>query len=288
MPIIAENLTHIYSPGTPWMATALKDVSFKIYDGEIIGLIGHTGSGKSTLIQHLNGLLKPSSGTIQVQGIDIENKNADLRMLRKKVGLVFQYPEHQLFEETVIADVAFGPKNLGLAQDNLQQRVANALTAVDLDYEAIKDRSPFELSGGQMRRVAIAGVLAMEPEVLILDEPTAGLDPKSRNEILSHLRRIHRERKITLIIVSHSMDEIASMVDRIIVMDNGSIHTQGTPREIFAKAEDLRAIGLDVPPLTNLMFELNKQGLNLPTDILTLEEARAAINKWRKEGQGNA
>jgi energy-coupling factor transport system ATP-binding protein len=288
MSLITKGLTHVYSPGTPWAATALNGVNLEIQDGEVIGLIGHTGSGKSTLIQHFNGLLKPSAGSISVQGIDITQRNANLRVLRQKVGLVFQYPEHQLFEETVITDVAFGPKNLGLANDRLDQRVKDALLAVDLDYETIKDRSPFELSGGQMRRVAIAGVLAMEPEVLILDEPTAGLDPKSRNELLSHLRGIHRERGITLIIVSHSMDEIAAMVDRIIVMDNGTIHAQGSPREIFSQGDELRSIGLDVPPLINLMLELRRKGLDLPTDILTLEEARAAINAWHKGGQSNA
>jgi len=288
MSIIASNLNHVYSPGTPWAITALKDVNLEIQNGEIIGLIGHTGSGKSTLIQHFNGLLKPSSGSIKVQGIDIASKGANLRILRQKVGLVFQYPEHQLFEETVIADVAFGPKNLGLADDYLKDRVEQALAAVGLDYEIVKERSPFELSGGQMRRVAIAGVLAMEPEVLILDEPTAGLDPKSRNELLGYLRLIHRERGITLIIVSHSMEEIAAMVNRIIVMDNGSIHAQGTPREIFSRGDELRSIGLDVPPLANLMLELRRKGLDLPTDILTLEEARSAINQWRKQGQANA
>ena len=288
MPIIAKNLSHVYSPGSIWATTALNDVNLEINDGEIIGLIGHTGSGKSTLIQHFNGLLKPTSGSITVQGIDVAAKGANLRSLRQKVGLVFQYPEHQLFEETVVADVAFGPKNLGLADDRLKQRVQQALLAVGLEYDAVKDRSPFELSGGQMRRVAIAGVLAMEPEVLILDEPTAGLDPKSRNELLSYLRGIHQQRKITLIIVSHSMDEVAAMVGRIIVMDNGGIHAQGSPREVFSQGDELRAIGLDVPPLTNLMLELRRKGLDLPTDILTLEEARAAINAWHKGGQSDA
>jgi len=211
------------------------------------------------------------------KGITITEKGANLRKLRQKVGLVFQYPEHQLFEETVTADVAFGPRNLGLSNEEVQDRVQTAMAAVDLDYTQLKDRSPFELSGGQMRRVAIAGVLAMAPEVLILDEPTAGLDPRSRNELLGHLRRIHQERGITLIIVSHSMEEVASMVQRIIVMDKGTVYAQGSPREVFSRASELRSIGLDVPPLTRLMLELNQKGLDLPTDILTLEEARAAI-----------
>lgn len=283
MPIIAENLTHIYSPGTPWATTALDRVSLEIQDGEIIGLIGHTGSGKSTLIQHFNGLLKPTSGAITVQGIKIGEKGANLRKLRQKVGLVFQYPEHQLFEETVFADVAFGPKNLALDPQEIQERVRSALAAVGLEFDQVKDRSPFELSGGQMRRVAIAGVLAMEPEVLILDEPTAGLDPRTRNELLGYLCSIHQERGITLIIVSHSMEEVAALAHRIIVMDRGTIYAQGSPREIFGRGDELRSIGLDVPPLTRLMLALKARGLDVPTDILTLEEARQAIRKARGE-----
>lgn len=285
MSIAISNLTHIYSPGTPWSAKALNQVSLEIQDGEIIGLIGHTGSGKSTLIQHFNGLLKPTTGAIAVQGMDITEKGVDLRKLRQKVGLVFQYPEHQLFEETVYADVAFGPRNLGLASEEIPKRVQTALVAVALDYDLIKDRSPFELSGGQMRRVAIAGVLAMEPEVLILDEPTAGLDPKTRKELLGYLRSIHQERGITLIIVSHSMEEVASLVTRIIVMDQGTVYAQGSPREIFSRGTELRAIGLDVPPLTQLMLELKHRGLDVPTDILTLEEARQAIALALKGGK---
>ncbi len=288
MPITVHNLCHEYSPGTPYAIKALKDVSLEIADGEIVGLIGHTGSGKSTLIQHFNGLLKPTSGWIQVQGVNTVGKGVNLRQLRQKVGLVFQYPEHQLFEETVAADVAFGPKNLGLGKDRLEQRVHDALAAVDLDLDEIGHRSPFELSGGQMRRVAIAGVLAMEPEILILDEPTAGLDPRGRNDILSHLRRIHQHRRLTLIIVSHSMDEIAAMVDRIIVMDQGTIHADGSPREIFAQGEDLRAIGLDVPPLTSLMLELQRRGMSVPTDVLTVQEARQALLQSLKGVDGDA
>lgn len=288
MPISVHNLCHEYSPGTPYAIKALTDVILEIDDGETVGIIGHTGSGKSTLIQHFNGLLKPTSGHIEVQGINIGEKGTNLRLLRQKVGLVFQYPEHQLFEETVLADVAFGPKNLGIDKKHLEQRVRDALAAVELDLDAIGDRSPFELSGGQMRRVAIAGVLAMEPEILILDEPTAGLDPRARNEILSHLRRIQQHRGLTLVIVSHSMDEIAAMVDRIIVMDHGTVHAQGTPRQIFARGDALRDIGLDVPPLTRLMLELNKRGLKVPTDVLTVEEARAALVRLKKGGGAGA
>lgn len=285
MSITISHLSHIYSPGTPWAAAALKDVNLEIQDGEIIGLIGHTGSGKSTLVQHINGLLRPTSGSIIVQGTKITDRSTNLRVLRHKVGLVFQYPEHQLFEETVYADVAFGPKNLGLDSNEIQARVQSALVAVDLDYNQVKDRSPFELSGGQMRRVAIAGVLAMDPEVLILDEPTAGLDPRTRKELLGHLRHIHEERGITLVVVSHSMEEIASLVTRIIVMEKGTIYAQGSPRAIFSRGDELRAIGLDVPPLTRLMLELKARGLDLPTNILSLEEAKMAIESMLLGGR---
>ena len=286
MSIIAVNLTHVYSPDTPWTTKALDQVNLEIQDGEVIGLIGHTGSGKSTLVQHFNGLLKPTSGTLQVQGIEV-TKGANLRPLRRKVGLVFQYPEHQLFEENVVLDVAFGLKNLGLPREEIQQRVEQALSAVGIDYQRFKDRSPFELSGGQMRRVAIAGVLAMEPEVLILDEPTAGLDPHTRKDLLEHLRRVQKERGLTLIIVSHSMDDIATMVNRILVMDKGKIAAQGSPGEIFSQGEKLRRIGLDVPPLTQLLLALRARGIDLPADILDLEEARAAIGRWLRGGKGN-
>ena len=286
MSIIAVNLTHVYSPDTPWTTKALDQVNLEIQDGEVIGLIGHTGSGKSTLVQHFNGLLKPTSGTLQVQGIEV-TKGANLRPLRRKVGLVFQYPEHQLFEENVVLDVAFGLKNLGLPREEIQQRVEQALSAVGIDYQRFKDRSPFELSGGQMRRVAIAGVLAMEPEVLILDEPTAGLDPHTRKDLLEHLRRVQKERGLTLIIVSHSMDDIATMVNRILVMDKGKIAAQGSPGEIFSQGEKLRRIGLDVPPLTQLILALRARGIDLPADILDLEEARAAIGRWLRGGKGN-
>lgn len=284
MSIVLENLSYVYSPGTPWTTRALDDVSLEIQDGEIIGLIGHTGSGKSTLIQHFNGLLRPTTGSVRVQGIQVE-KGVNLRPLRQKVGLVFQYPEHQLFEETVAVDVAFGLKNAGLASAQIPPRVARALADVGLEYDVFKDRSPFELSGGQMRRVAIAGVLALEPEVLILDEPTAGLDPQSRRDLLAHLRTVQEERGFTLILVSHSMDEVASLARRILVMDKGRIYTQGTPGEIFRRGEELRSIGLDVPPLTQLMLALRAKGHDLPADILSLEQARTALGKWLKGGR---
>ena len=272
MSIIAVNLTHVYSPDTPWTTKALDQVNLEIQDGEVIGLIGHTGSGKSTLVQHFNGLLKPTAGTLHVQGIEV-TKGVNLRPLRQKVGLVFQYPEHQLFEENVALDVAFGLKNIGLPREEIQQRVEQALSAVGIDYQRFKDRSPFELSGGQMRRVAIAGVLAMEPEVLILDEPTAGLDPHTRKDLLEHLRLVQKERGITLIIVSHSMDDIAAMVNRILVMDKGKIAAQGSPGEIFSQGEKLRRIGLDALPHP---AHPCTQGRNRsPADILDLEEARA-------------
>lgn len=286
MSIIAKNLCHVYSPGTPWTTKALEDVSLEIADGEIIGLIGHTGSGKSTLIQHFNGLLRPTSGSIQVQGLKVE-KGVNLRPLRQKVGLVFQYPEHQLFEETVASDVAFGLKNIGLAQAMVPGRVEKALGAVGLDYSEYRDRSPFELSGGQMRRVAIAGVLALEPEVLILDEPTAGLDPRTRKDLMQHLYSLQRQRRITLIIVSHSMAEVAAIATRIIVMDKGRIHAQGSPGQIFSQGADLRKIGLDVPPLTELMLALRSRGQAVPVDIINLNQARAALVNWRRGRQAD-
>lgn len=279
MSIKAVDLSYVYAPGTPWTIKALDGVNLEIADGEVIGLIGHTGSGKSTLIQHFNGLLKPSGGSLHVQGFSVE-KGANLRPLRQKVGLVFQYPEHQLFEETVAADVAFGLKNIDVAKETVPERVEEALKAVGLAYDEFKERSPFELSGGQMRRVAIAGVLAMAPEILILDEPTAGLDPQSRRELLAYLRSIQQERAITLIIVSHSMDEVAAFVQRIIVMDKGRIYAQGKPAEIFSRGGELRAIGLDIPPLTELMLALRAKGKRLPVDVLTLADAKAAILEW--------
>ncbi|MGI6486232.1 MAG: energy-coupling factor transporter ATPase [Tepidanaerobacteraceae bacterium] len=277
MPIIVKNLTHVYMPGTPFEATAIKDVNWTIAEGEFWGLIGHTGSGKSTLIQHLNGLLKPTSGEVIIDGTNIFDKGADLKKIRQQVGLVFQYPEHQLFEETVEKDVAFGPKNLGLSADEATARVKEALDLVGLSYNDIKDKSPFELSGGQMRRVAIAGVLAMKPKVLILDEPTAGLDPRGRDEILDEIVNLRKKQNITVILVSHSMEDIAKLVDKIVVMYRGKIMKTGTPNEIFADYESLTQMGLGIPQITELMQNLKKKGKEVSADVLTVKEARDEI-----------
>lgn len=263
--------------GTPFETAALKDVNLTIGEGEFLGLIGHTGSGKSTLIQHINGLLKPTSGKIIVKGMDLTEKGTDMRKIREKVGLIFQYPEHQLFEETVFKDVAFGPKNLGLPEDKIEKRVEEALLTVGIDYETTKDRSPFELSGGQMRRVAIAGVLAMHPEILILDEPTAGLDPGGRKEILGQIQGLRKKYRLTIILVSHSMEDIAKLADRIAVMHKGRILFAGTPNEIYTKVDLLREIGLDIPKITELMIKLNNNGKKVRADIFTVEDAEREI-----------
>lgn len=264
-------------PGTPFETTALKDVNLTIDEGEFLGLIGHTGSGKSTLIQHINGLLKPTSGKVIVKGVDLTKKETNMKKIREKVGLIFQYPEHQLFEETVYKDVAFGPKNLGLPEDEIEKRVEEALLTVGIDYETIKDRSPFELSGGQMRRVAIAGVLAMRPEILILDEPTAGLDPGGRKEILGQIRKLKEKYKLTIVLVSHSMEDIAKSADRIAVMHKGRILFTDTPNEIYTKVDMLREIGLDIPKITELMIKLNNNGKKVRADIFTAEDAEREI-----------
>lgn len=247
MPIVIEHLNYVYMSGGPYETHALDDVSLTIGDGEFVGLIGHTGSGKSTLVQHLNGLLLPTSGTITVDGLNIADKATDRRAIRRKVGLVFQYPENQLFEETVEKDIAFGPKNLGLDDAEIDRRVRDAMRKVALDYDALHERSVFELSGGQMRRVAIAGVLAMEPRTLVLDEPCAGLDPRGREEILGLIRDLHRDTGATIVMVSHSMDDVASLAERVIVMNHGRVAMDGAPREVFSRGAELRAIGLDVP-----------------------------------------
>jgi len=279
MSIIVEKLVHVYNQGTPFESKALLDISFTIEEGEFVGLIGHTGSGKSTLIQHLNGLLKPTSGKICINDLDITAKNMKLNEVRKKVGLVFQYPEYQLFEETIYKEVAFGPTNLGLSELEIKSRVKEALNLVGLKFEELKDRSPFELSGGQRRRIAIAGVLAMKPEILILDEPTAGLDPRGRDEILAQIKTLHSEHKITIILVSHSMEDIARLVDKIIVMHKGKIALIGKPREIFKEAKSLERMGLGIPQITYLVRKLREQGINIREDILTVEEAKNEILK---------
>ncbi|WP_019123511.1 energy-coupling factor transporter ATPase [Brevibacillus massiliensis] len=259
MQITLENVSHIYGKGTPFEKTALTNVSLTIPAGAYVGIIGQTGSGKSTLIQHLNGLLKPTSGRLRMGEWEITPETKRTSEWRKRVGLVFQYPEHQLFEETVAKDVAYGPLNFDLPEELAMQRAKEALEIVGLDYEAIKDRSPFQLSGGQMRRVAIAGVLAMQPRVLVLDEPTAGLDPAGRKSILEGIYQIHREQKLTTILVTHSMEEVARYADLIVVMANGQVVMQGRPEEVFAQEEKLRQLSLDVPETISLIKELNEQ-----------------------------
>lgn len=276
MPIELQGVTYTYNPGTALQATAVEDVNLTIDDGDFIGLIGPTGSGKSTLVQHLNGLLKPTRGRVLVDGVDIAARGADLRAIRQKVGIIFQYPEHQLFDETVAADVAFGPRNLGLPQDEIDRRVADALAAVGID-EATAKRSPFALSGGQMRRVAIAGVLAMQPKVLVLDEPAAGLDPRGREEILGHIKRLHEERGLTVVLVSHNMEDVARLAKRVVVMHRGRVVMDGSPRLVFSRAEQLAEIGLGVPPMTELSKRLRARGFDVPSDLLTVDEAREAI-----------
>lgn len=280
MRIVIDNVSYTYKAGSPFESIALKEVNLAIEPGEFVGLIGHTGSGKSTLVQHLNGLLLPTEGNVFVGDLDIISNKGNLRQIRQRVGLVFQYPEHQLFEETVFADVAFGPKNLGLEPEEIERRVKKALEMVRLDYDSIKDRSPFALSGGQMRRVAIAGVLAMEPQVLILDEPTAGLDPMGRDEILEEIAKMHDALGITVILVSHNMEDVARYAGRVVVMDRGQIAMDGTPREIFSQVEQLQSLGLGVPMVGILMARLKSLGYNLRGDILTVEEASQEILTW--------
>lgn len=280
MTLLVNELEHIYSENTAYEKRALHDINIKIEDGEFIGLIGHTGSGKSTLIQHLNGLLKPTSGGIFYNGEDISDRDFSLKKLRSKVGLVFQYPEHQLFENTVVEDVRFGPKNIGVEPLEADLRVFEALKQVGIG-EDLLDVSPLELSGGQKRRVAIAGVLAMNPEVLILDEPTAGLDPEGRDEILDLVNRLHKERNITVIIVSHSMEDMAKYVERLIVMNQGTVAYDGTPAEVFSHYRELEKIGLMAPQVTYVMEGLAGKGVRLPHNAITVEQAVDSILKVR-------
>ena len=271
-----ENVSFTYSPGTAYEIHALKNMNLEIQDGEFIGLIGHTGSGKSTLVQHFNGLMKATSGALYYNGENIYGEGYSMKKLRSKVGLVFQYPEHQLFEVDVLTDVCFGPKNQGLSKEEAEERAIKALQMVGLKEKYYK-QSPFELSGGQKRRVAIAGVLAMEPEVLILDEPTAGLDPKGRDEILDQLKRIHEERHITIILVSHSMEDVAKYVGRIIVMNQGEAMFDGTPKEVFAHYKELEKIGLAAPQVTYIMNALAEKGFPVSTTATTIQEATEEI-----------
>ena len=272
MSIIINHLSYRYNPGTAMEATALNDVNIKIEDGELVGLIGHTGSGKSTLVQHLNGLLKPTEGGIYFDGADISDDGYDLKKLRGEIGLVFQYPEHQLFETDVFSDVCFGPKNQGLSKKEVELRAYEALKLVGIEDEVFY-QSPFDLSGGQKRRVAIAGVLAMKPRVLVLDEPTAGLDPKGRKDLLDMLKKIKSESGCTVILVSHSMEDVANYTDRIIVMDKGSVVYDDTPVNVFKNYEHLKEIGLGVPEITETMYELKKAGFDVSTDAITIEAA---------------
>ena len=276
-PIIeTKELTHIYSRGTPFERVALDSVDFSVNPGEFMGIIGHTGSGKSTLIQHLNGLLKPTGGQVLFDGTDIWSDKHFTRQVRFKVGLVFQYPEYQLFEETVFKDISFGPKNMKLSEEEIRRRVYEAAAFVELP-DSVMELSPFELSGGQKRRVAIAGVIAMEPDVLILDEPTAGLDPKGREQILSNIRAYQEARGATVIMVSHSMEEIADSVERLVVIHDAHIAMDGTPREIFAHASELESMGLSVPQVTNVFLRLREMGLDVDTSVYTTEQAKAAL-----------
>ena len=280
-----KNLHHIYSVGTPFEHTALKDVSFQVEHGEFIGVIGHTGSGKSTLMQHLNGLLKPTSGDILLDGKSIWADKAYTRQCRFRVGLVFQYPEYQLFEETVYKDIAFGPKNMGLDEKEIDRRVREAAGFVGLS-DAQLQVSPFDLSGGQKRRVAIAGVIAMEPELLILDEPTAGLDPSGREEILSNIEAYRKAKNAAIMMVSHSMNDVARMTDRLLVMNKGSLAMDGTPMEVFSRAQELLDMGLDIPEVTRLFLKLQSMGIAVE-QVYTMEQAVATIAQ-RKEGGGHA
>ena len=286
MSISVRNLNHIYNPGMPGETVALNDVSFDVADGTILGIIGHTGSGKSTLLQHLNGLIKPTSGEVYINGECITDGKVKMTDIRRKVGLVFQYPEYQLFEETVRKDVAFGPKNLGLDEEEQEARVKKAIGLVGLDYEEIKDLSPFELSGGMKRRVAIAGVIAMDPKILILDEPTAGLDPSAHRDILAMVRRIHDEMGIILIFVSHNMGDIAEMSDRVMVMSDGKVALEGTPAEVFSQSDRLAEMGLGVPPAREITELIKSKAPQFKSEALTVDEAAEDIKKYMEEARG--
>ena len=289
MPIEVRHLTHCYSEGSALSTVALDDICMTVEDGEFLGIIGHTGSGKSTLVQHLNGLLKPTSGQVLVDGEDLNGEHANRRALRQRIGLVFQYPEYQLFEETVAKDIAFGPKNQGLSKEEIDKRVRYAMDCVHLDYDKYSERSPFELSGGQMRRVAIAGVLAMKPAVLILDEPPAGLDPRGRDRILTMLEELHTRENVTIIMVSHSMDDMARLASRLIVMAEGRILASGTPRQIFAQEEMMVSAGLGVPEAARLCRELRAKGIDLPADLYRPDELKDHLLKlWSSRRGGSA
>ena len=286
MPIKLEGLSHTYQGGSPFQSTALHDVNLVIEDHDLLALIGHTGSGKSTLAQHLNGLLQPTSGRVLLDGQDINEKSSDKRALRFAVGLVFQYPEHQLFEETVKKDIGFGPRNMGLGEAEVDARVREAMDKIGLPYDEIAEKSPFELSGGQMRRVALAGVLAMCPRILVLDEPTAGLDPRARDFLLNDVRRLHAE-GTSVVMISHSMDDVARLATRVAVLEKGRLVMEGSPGEIFARVDRLSSMGLDVPQASRLRYLLAESGIELP-ECYQLEELADSLAAYLKGGAGHA
>ena len=277
MSIEVKNISYVYMPKSPYERLALDDVSITIPEGKITAIAGHTGSGKSTLIQHLNGLISPTSGSVLVDGVDIAAKGQAARAARRSVGMVFQYPEHQLFEETVEQDIAFGPKNYGMSPEEISERVRFAMDFVQLDYKEYSQRSPFQLSGGQMRRAAIAGVVALKPKYLVLDEPTAGLDPKGREELMQRIMKLRRQEKNTIILVSHSMDDIARFADNVVIMNRGRVLMEGTPHEVFVREDFIRQAGLDVPQITNIVKALKIRGWDISSNIYTMDEAVDAI-----------
>ncbi len=285
MEIELQDVSHIYNEGNAFEKVALKNVNLTIGEKEFIGIIGHTGSGKSTLVQHLNALNLPTSGDIFVDGINTKEDGQNKRNIRKNVGLVFQYPEYQLFEETIYKDIAFGPGNLGCSEEEIEERVKWACKMVDLDFERAKEVSPFDVSGGQKRRAAIAGVLAMKPKFLVLDEPTAGLDPKGRDDILENINNLYKEENMTIILVSHSMEEIARLVNRIIVLEHGEILMDGKPKEVFARHRELREVGLNVPQITQLMIMLKERGMDVPTDVLTVDEGERVLKEFLRRSK---
>lgn len=284
MDINFKNVSFVYGEKTPFEKLALDNIDLTIKNGEFVGIIGHTGSGKSTLIQHFNGILKPTSGDVFIGDMNTKDKELAKSGLRYKIGLVFQYPEYQLFEETIEKDIAFGPKNMGLSEEEVTERVKEAMELVGLDYEAKKDKSPFEISGGQKRRVAIAGILAMKPDILILDEPTAGLDPKGRDELFFQIKRLYEKNNITIVLISHSMEDVAKLVNRIIIMKNGHIHLDKSTKEAFSDVDDLKKVGLNVPQITELMDILRKKGYHFSKNILTVDEA---FNEIKRELRKN-
>ena len=284
MDINFKNVSFVYGEKTPFEKLALDNIDLTIKKGEFVGIIGHTGSGKSTLIQHFNGILKPTSGDVFIGDMNTKDKELAKSGLRYKIGLVFQYPEYQLFEETIEKDIAFGPKNMGLSEEEVTERVKEAMEIVGLDYEAKKDKSPFEISGGQKRRVAIAGILAMKPDILILDEPTAGLDPKGRDELFFQIKRLYEKNNITIVLISHSMEAVAKLVNRIIIMKNGHIHLDKSTKEAFSDVDDLKKVGLNVPQITELMDILRKKGHHFSKNILTVDEA---FNEIKRELRKN-